>query len=80
MYKIIKRLFTKGIQQFLWYLIFIVQFTDPGVDFVEICGMGATGCAGGMRNPVCECDHANHYVAAGDQKSCVLGKFLDIKT
>ena len=55
-------------------LIFIVQCTDPGVDFVEICGMGATGCAGGMQNPVCECDHAKHYFAASDQKSCVSGK------
>ena len=54
-------------------LIFIVQCTDPGVDFVEICGMGATGCAGGMQNPVCECDHTKHF-AASDQKPCVLGK------
>ena len=61
-------------QQFLCYLIFIVQCTDPGVGFVEICGMGATGCAGGMRNPVCECDHASHYVATDDRKSCVLSK------
>lgn len=61
-------------QQCLYYFIFIVQCTDPGVDFEEICGMGATGCAGGMRNPVCECDYMNHYVAADDRKSCVVGK------
>ena len=48
--------------------------TDPGADFEKICGMGVFGCTGSMRNSVCECDHANHYVTADHRKSCLLGK------
>ena len=52
----------------------IVQCSDPDIDIIATCGMGATSCVGTMRNPVCECDHTMHYVAAGDRKSCLLGR------
>ena len=53
---------------------FIVQCNDSDIDIIATCGMGATSCVGTMRNPVCECNHTMHYVAADDRKSCLLGR------
>ena len=53
---------------------FIVLCSDPDIDIMATCGMGATSCVGTMRNPVCECDHTMYYVGADDRKSCLLGR------
>lgn len=53
---------------------FSVMCSDGDANVEAICGQGATSCTGSMRNPVCQCNHTEHFVPSLDSKSCLLGK------
>ena len=59
-----------------WVIFFLETCEDGGLDHINVCGKGATGCSGTMWNLTCECNYSQGYVQAPDGMSCRPCKFL----